>query len=190
MEYSGAVACQTPDGRCGPARGLRRIPLPARMIVYGAFFLTLALVALPWLAYRIDLLWPAAHVEIGGLRLVGLALFAVGLGGYVGCAVLLSRRGRGAYVEFDPPQVFVADGPYRWCRNPIAACVFGMVLGEALACSSTGILLLAALGLPLAHAQVVLLEEPRLRGRFGGAYEEYLRRVPRWLPRRPTKGAP
>ena len=36
----------------------------------------------------------------------------------------------------------------------------------------------------VAHLWVVRAEEPRLRTRFGAAYEEYLRRVPRWLPRR------
>jgi protein-S-isoprenylcysteine O-methyltransferase Ste14 len=35
-----------------------------------------------------------------------------------------------------------------------------------------------------AHAWVVRVEEPKLRGRFGVAYTEYLKRVPRWFPRR------
>jgi len=29
-----------------------------------------------------------------------------------------------------------------------------------------------------------LLAEPALRNQFGAAYDEYLRRVPRWVPRR------
>jgi protein-S-isoprenylcysteine O-methyltransferase Ste14 len=31
---------------------------------------------------------------------------------------------------------------------------------------------------------VVRVEEPELAARFGAAYTEYLRRVPRWVPRR------
>ena len=106
---------------------------------------------------------------------------------YTYCSYTLTSRGQGAYVEFDPPSRFVAEGPYRWVRNPVAASVVGMVLGEAVALSSTGIFMLFLAAMVLAHLQVVLLEEPLLRKRFGPAYEEYLRRVPRWIPSRPGK---
>jgi protein-S-isoprenylcysteine O-methyltransferase Ste14 len=157
------------------------------MIVYGVFFLAAVLVGLPYLAYQIDLRIPALHVEIGAARWVGAAFAAACLLIYLRSSWLLSSRGRGAYVEFDPPREFVADGPFRWVRNPIAACVVGMLLGEAAMFSSTGMFLLFFAALLLAHVQVVRLEEPLLRKRFGAPYEEYLRCVPRWLPRRPRE---
>jgi protein-S-isoprenylcysteine O-methyltransferase Ste14 len=61
-------------------------------------------------------------------------------------------------------------------------------VGEAIAFSSVGIFLLFLVSVPAAHLQVVLLEEPLLKKRFGQAYEAYLAEVPRWLPRRPGKG--
>ncbi len=76
---------------------------------------------------------------------------------------------------------------YRWVRNPVAACLVAALLGEALMFSSTGILLLFLTAMLIAHVQVTRLEEPLLRKRFGAAYEEYCRRVPRWLPRRPRE---
>jgi protein-S-isoprenylcysteine O-methyltransferase Ste14 len=112
------------------------------------------------------------------------------MGLYATASLLLSRHGRGAYVEFDPPREFVAVGPFQWCRNPIAGSLLGMLLGEALAFSSTGIFLLFLVALPLAQLQVVCLEEPLLRKRFGQAYEEYVRRVPRWLPGTPRRAGP
>jgi protein-S-isoprenylcysteine O-methyltransferase Ste14 len=33
------------------------------------------------------------------------------------------------------------------------------------------------------HAFVVFHEEPTLKRKFGAMYEDYLRRVPRWIPR-------
>jgi protein-S-isoprenylcysteine O-methyltransferase Ste14 len=33
-----------------------------------------------------------------------------------------------------------------------------------------------------AHWSVVRVEEPELRERFGATYEDYCRRVPRWIP--------
>ena len=157
------------------------------MGLYGAAFLAGVLGGLAYLAYQLDVHVRAWHVEIGWGRLVGVVVLAVFLGLYVYCSWQLTHRGQGAYVEFDPPSCFVADGPYRWVRNPVASCVVGMVLGEAIALSSTGVFLLFAAGMVLAHLQVVLVEEPLLRKRFGEAYEEYCRRVPRWVPRRPGR---
>jgi protein-S-isoprenylcysteine O-methyltransferase Ste14 len=160
-----------------------RIPLSARMVVYGASFLACALVGLPWLAFRFDASYPQWHIEIGAYRFLGAVVFTAFLTMYLTSAYVLAARGCGAYVEFDPPRVFVVSGPYRLCRNPIAACVVGMLLGEAFALSSTGVFMLFLAAMPIAHLQVILLEEPLLHERFGAEYEDYRKRVPRWMPR-------
>lgn len=156
------------------------------MVIYGVFFLAFVLGGLPWLAYQIDVHVPAWRIELGlPWRGAGAVVFAAFLVIYLYCSYVLTHHGEGAYVEFDPPAKFVAVGPYRWVRNPVAASVVGMLAGEAVALSSIGIMLLFLVSLPLAHAQVVCIEEPLLRKRFGPDYLEYLRRVPRWLPRPP-----
>lgn len=175
----------TPPRRAGPPGMVRRIPLSVRMLFYGAFFLSIVLVGLPWLAYRLDVYVPALHVELGGFRYVGAAFAAVCLALYVWNAYVLTSRGRGAFVEFDAPTEFVSTGPYRWVRNPVAASLIGTGLGLAVALSSTGVLVYVLLGSLLGHFQVVYVEEPLLRERFGQAYVDYLARVPRWIPRRP-----
>lgn len=167
---------------------LEKIPLPLRMGLYGVSFLTAILGLLPWAALRLEQLLPDWKIDLpAAVRVAGAMLLAAALITYVGSAAVLSRRGRGAYVEFDPPRQLVTDGPFAWCRNPIAGCVLLMLLGLGLALSSIGVLLLFVLALPVAHAQVVLLEEPLLRKRFGQAYEEHCRRVPRWIPRCPIR---
>lgn len=40
-----------------------------------------------------------------------------------------------------------------------------------------------------AHYQAMRIEEPRLRARFGEAYEQYCGKVPRWLPRPPDESS-
>lgn len=177
------------DADCKDSR-FDRIPLAIRGVVYYFAFLAFILILLPWLANRAGGFLPAAfHFDIGWAKIVGWVVFAVCLLLYTTASVTLMRWGRGAYVEFDPPKEFVAVGPFRWCRNPIAACVVGMVLGEALAFSSTGIALFFLIGLPLAHMQVVLVEEPLLEKRFGQTYRDYRARVPRWIPRWPREAA-
>jgi protein-S-isoprenylcysteine O-methyltransferase Ste14 len=152
------------------------------MLFYGAVFLGAVLVGLPWAFYQIDLHVPAVHVELGWIRAVGVVLFAVCLAVYLGSSYVLSRHGQGAYVEFDPPRRLVVVGPFRHVRNPVAACLVGAMLGEAIALSSTGVLVMCCLFAVLAHWQVVRIEEPLLRRRFGRAYEDYCARVPRWIP--------
>jgi len=164
---------------------LGRIPLIARAVIYYVTFLGFILIAVPWAADYLGSRVLPWRLDTGWLRWLGWALFASCWLVYTYASIVLMRRGRGAYVEFDPPSAFVATGPFRWCRNPIAACVVGMILGEALAFSSVGILLLFVVAVPLAHLQVVCIEEPRLRERFGQTYSDYLEHVPRWIPRRP-----
>lgn len=166
---------------------LDRIPLGVRGILYYSAFLVMILIVLPYAAMQFDQWMPALGFQLPAwARYLGWAIFAAFLLTYSACSWHLMSRGRGAYVEFDPPKQFVATGPFQYCRNPIAACVLGMILGEAIGLSSSGVLLLFLVGLPIAHAQVVLLEEPLLSRRFGQAYRDYVRSVPRWIPR-PTR---
>jgi len=163
----------------------RRVPLAIRGACYYVVFLATALVAAPLLADALCARFLPWRLELGALRWPGWGLFAICLASYTACSYWLMSRGRGAYVEFDPPERFVADGPFRWSRNPIAACVLGMLLGEAVGLSSAGVLVLFLLAAPLAHLQVMCLEEPLLARRFGDSYARYLRRTPRWIPRPP-----
>ncbi len=168
---------------------LDRVPLTVRVVFYGLFFLAVFVGFLPWLAHRIDVWRPQWHVEIGLARWLGWVIAVVFLVIYIRTSYYLTSRGRGAYVEFDPPREFVSGGPYRWMRNPIAGCVVMILLGEAIAFSSTGIALLFLVAIPLAHAQASFVEEPLLEQRFGSTYAEYKSRVPRWIPRSPSRNA-
>jgi protein-S-isoprenylcysteine O-methyltransferase Ste14 len=78
----------------------------------------------------------------------------------------------------------VTGGPFRYVRNPIYLAGITLLLGVALLYSPwRAVDLILPLFLVLYfHAAVVWLEEPGLRRQCGVQYEEYCRRVPRWLP--------
>lgn len=102
-------------------------------------------------------------------------------------AGLASSRGQ----EFFWPKDFVAIGPFRYVRNPMALGAVGYVAGLGLLLQSGSVLALAALGFIVFHLFVVLIEEPGLEQRFGRSYLEYKRQVRRWLPRlRPVVSQP
>jgi protein-S-isoprenylcysteine O-methyltransferase Ste14 len=115
------------------------------------------------------------------VRAAGLAFALPGVLLAVRSALLLTGRGR---PRRGPKPAFVLAGPYLRLRNPLYAGLVLALGGAALGTWSPALALATlALGVAL-HLWVVRVEEPRLRARFGVAYAEYLRRVPRWLPAR------
>jgi protein-S-isoprenylcysteine O-methyltransferase Ste14 len=115
------------------------------------------------------------------VRVVGVVLAAGGAALAVRAAMLLAGRGR---PRRGPTPAFILAGPYVRTRNPLLAGIVLVLLGGAFAAASWALGLLAAMAAVASHLWVTRVEEPRLERRFGAAYEEYLRCVPRWLPRR------
>jgi protein-S-isoprenylcysteine O-methyltransferase Ste14 len=70
-------------------------------------------------------------------------------------------------------------------RNPIYIAALLIVLGEAWLFMSLPLLEYAGVMAVLYHLFVTGHEEPMLGRRFGPTYAEYLRTVPRWIPRTP-----
>lgn len=165
--------------------------LACRQGAYTVLFLSFILGAVPLGFHHLgEFICPREILRPGTVqKMLGGAVIAAGLAGYLFCSMWLVVVGKGPFVEFDPPTQFVATGPFRWVRNPIASLLILTVLGEAIFFRSPGIFFLALLGLPLAQLQVTRIEEPRLEERFGREYVEYCRRVPRWIPRRPRRDA-
>jgi protein-S-isoprenylcysteine O-methyltransferase Ste14 len=115
------------------------------------------------------------------VRLFGGLLFVLGVIGYFWCAALFVRA-QGTPAPIFPTQATVVSGPYRVNRNPMYCSVLTAVFGQAIFYKYW---LLAVYGAALAvgfHLFVVFYEERALPARFDGEYEEFCRRVPRWIP--------
>lgn len=115
----------------------------------------------------------------GGIVLVGLFVH------FWSSATLARSERRGAAATTP-----VMDGPFRYVRHPIYLAGITLLLGVGLLYSTWRVkdLVLPLLVLAYFHVSVVWVEEPALRRRFGAAYNEYCKRVPRWLPL-PASGA-
>jgi protein-S-isoprenylcysteine O-methyltransferase Ste14 len=133
----------------------------------------------PWLLSRGGL----GRFEPGPWRWAGALPAAVGLAGLVVCFVDFARVGRGTPAPIDPPRALVVRGLYRHVRNPMYVAILATLGGEVLLYASGAVAAWAGLAWLVFHLFVVLYEEPRLRRQFGAEYEDYLRRVPRWIPR-------
>jgi protein-S-isoprenylcysteine O-methyltransferase Ste14 len=80
-----------------------------------------------------------------------------------------------------PASRLVTGGPYRWTRNPMYVGFVAMYLGLALLMNSLWPLLLLPAVIISLEIIVITREERYLRSVFGQAYEEYCRRVKRWI---------
>ena len=93
------------------------------------------------------------------------------------------HEGRGTPAPLDPPRELVAAGFYRYVRNPMYLGILLMLIGYFLWFGFWSLLIYSIFVFIATHLFIVLYEEPALRKRFGGSYEDYLKRVPRWIPR-------
>lgn len=92
-------------------------------------------------------------------------------------------QGRGTPSPTDPPKELVAVGFYRYVRNPMYVGIFLMLLGHFLWFKFLWLILYLVIVFVIVHSFVTLYEEPTLKRKFGAGYEEYLEKVPRWIPR-------
>jgi protein-S-isoprenylcysteine O-methyltransferase Ste14 len=92
-------------------------------------------------------------------------------------------QGRGTPAPIDPPKEMVATGFYRYVRNPMYVGVLGIIIGHFLWFGYWNLLIYVVLVFVAFHIFVRYYEEPTLKRMFGASYEEYLKRVPRWIPR-------
>jgi protein-S-isoprenylcysteine O-methyltransferase Ste14 len=138
-------------------------------------------VAIPWLILR----GSGQHAP----RWTGLALVAAGAATLFRCIWEFAVWGRGTLAPVDPPTHLVVSGLYHYVRNPMYVAVVLILAGEAWLFWSVGLLLYAAGFFLVANLFIIIHEEPALRRTFGESYAEYMRAIPRWVPRIPGRTA-
>ena len=131
---------------------------------------------------EVDYRWSGRVPVLVG-RALGLLVIGAGLLLFIWCVALFARVGRGTLAPWDPTKRLVAVGPYRHIRNPMISAVAAMLLGEAFYFGSALLAGWSILFIAINHIYFLVSEEPGLERRFGAAYVEYRRSVPRWLPR-------
>ena len=99
------------------------------------------------------------------------------------CISLFIRIGNGTLAPWNPTRKFVIAGPYRYVRNPMIIGVLIVLFGESVAILSFNIFLWALAFFIMNNIFFTLYEEPNLVKKFGKEYQEYKRKVSRWVPR-------
>lgn len=133
-----------------------------------------------WLLHRafpLPLIGPTARSTA---TLVGWLVVALGAG--LSVWGLVTFRGAGTPIRPDrPASMLVRHGPFRFSRNPMYVGLCLVYLGVTLLLNSLWTVLFLPLVIATLYLTVIRHEERYLASTFGIAYDEYRRRVRRWL---------
>ena len=129
------------------------------------------------------LLLHGPQLESGFFAYLAFPLWLIGVVILLWCFWDFLVKGKGTPAPIDPPKELVAVGLYRFVRNPMYVAGMIALLGWFLWSPSLPLMIAPFLFFSAAHFFVTLYEEPNLKKRFGAAYENYLKKVPRWIPK-------
>jgi len=127
---------------------------------------------------------PILQTDVGALFTVEQALgWVLVVAGIVLAmwGALTFRRARTGIVPITPATTIVAEGPYRFTRNPMYLAMTVAYLGATLIFNSFWTLLLLPAAIACIQRYVIPREERYLAAKFGEAYASYRRRVRRWV---------
>ena len=129
------------------------------------------------------LLRTGPQIQTGLLSYLSFPLWLSGTTMLIWCFWDFLAKGHGTPAPIDPPKELVVSGLYNYVRNPMYVGVLLVIIGHFLWYGYWNLLLYAAIVWTAFNTFVSLYEEPNLKTRFGATYEDYLKRVPRWIPR-------
>lgn len=114
------------------------------------------------------------------IKTCGVLLFVVGAL-FAAWSLLIFRKAHTTTTPGESSSKLVTEGPYRISRNPMYVSLALAYLGEAGILVQFWPLLMLPVVLAYVNWVVIPLEEVVLKGDFKDDYEEYCRRVRRWL---------
>jgi protein-S-isoprenylcysteine O-methyltransferase Ste14 len=134
----------------------------------------------PWVLTH----WHADEQSVT-LKIVGGIVLAAGAALVLEATARFAFQGRGTPAPWAPPERFVERGSYRFVRSPMYLGVLLLIVGQALLLGREILFAWAAVAWLIFELSLVVWEEPGLRRRFGASYDDYRRRVRRWVPTPP-----
>jgi protein-S-isoprenylcysteine O-methyltransferase Ste14 len=134
----------------------------------------------PWLITRWD-----GDQGSAVLKALGIVVLLIGGALVIETTTRFALQGRGTPAPWAPPERFVERGSYRYVRSPMYLGVLLLVVGQGLLLGREILFVWGVAAWVIFEAFLLLEEEPGLRRRFGPAYDDYRRRVKRWIPTRP-----
>lgn len=124
--------------------------------------------------------WPFEPMTEPWYLISGGAIIAIAVVMF-GSALATFRRYRESFDIRKPTQNLITDGIYATSRNPAYLAMIIGIFGIGCATNSLAIMLAAIPSFAVFNWYTIPWEERRLRRALGARYDEYTKRVRRWL---------
>ncbi len=131
-------------------------------------------------AYVLDRVFGPKRILPRWIRPIGVGAIAAGIGMSVWGFLHFKKRDVSPS-PWHQPSGFVSDGPYALSRNPMYAGSMLILLGTGLIRGSIPTLLSPLVFAIILSRGQIAFEEAALQDAYGSEYEDYKRRVRRWL---------
>jgi protein-S-isoprenylcysteine O-methyltransferase Ste14 len=139
---------------------------------YFLFLLVLAIVS--------HLVFPVRVLLQPPFTLLGILIIGAGLILAFWTRALFLRN-RTTLSPYESPAVLITTGPFRMSRNPVYLAMAAMLFGSAVLMGTLVPFVFPVLFIVIIEVLFIPDEERRLEEIFGGEYQEYQRRVRRWV---------
>lgn len=142
-----------------------------------------AFLALPGIvAFAVPIGWLVRNGQTELQHPAALLILLIGCVGLLWCVRDFYVFGKGTLAPWSPPRHLVTSGLYRCSRNPMYVSVLLILLGWTLTFGALpGLGGYTAIVAAAFYVRVVVFEEPWLARTHGTAWDDYARRVRRWL---------
>jgi protein-S-isoprenylcysteine O-methyltransferase Ste14 len=129
------------------------------------------------------LLRRGASIETDIFAYLAIPLWLIGGTVLLWCFWDFLVNGKGTPAPTDPPKELVITGFYRYMRNPMYNGILIIIIGHFLWFKTIWMIVHAMVVFLAFYLFVLFYEEPTLKKKFGASYENYLKTVPRWIPK-------
>lgn len=132
--------------------------------------------------WLVAIAFPALDLDLPARSELAAVFVAVAVG--IGAAALLGFRRAKTTVNPLKPEAssaLVTGGIYRWTRNPMYLAMLLVLIGWACIVANLAALVMLPLFVSTLNRLQIEPEERALRARFGAEFENYRRKVRRWL---------
>lgn len=153
-----------------------------KTLLFGLGAILVLWILFPFLFVVVNRIMALPQFNLGGLiQAGGLLLIIFGIVISQIANLTFKLKGDGTPMLTEPPKKLVVKGIYKYSRNPIYISNLLIYFGLFLFYGYLTLLILFLVGIVGFNLYLTLIEEPKLRQRYGRDYEAYMKQVPRWL---------
>ncbi len=151
-------------------------------LLLGLLILVTFWFVIPMLLIRLNYIYNLPVFNNSLLKNIGFVIFLFGFSGTLYTVHQHLLTGMVTPVAIESPREFIDRGFYRYSRNPMYIAILTAFLGGFMILGHFLLLVYVVLAAIAMHVFTVYKEEPELKKKFGKEYEDYMKKVPRWLP--------